>query len=1162
VSGFEFDRKYQARLCLTGCLLLVAVACRASDSPQERVDFFEKRIRPIFVDHCYDCHGVDEASGKLRLDTKAGWMRGGESGPTIVPGDPSASLLIKAVSYRDAKLKMPPPDEGGKLSEQEIKDLITWVRQGAVDPRTGGVVLSPIDVAARDHWAFQKVKRPKIEPGKHPVDFLIDRQLRANGFVATESADLRTLIRRATYDLLGLPPTAEQLSTPRDQFPKLIRELLASPRYGERWARHWLDVARYSDAKDGVLMYGDARIRPFAYTYRDYVIRAFNEDKPFDEFVREQLAADQMSLPADSPKLAAMGLLTLGRMFDNNRHDVIDDQIDVVTRTFQGLTVSCARCHDHKFDPVPTADYYSLYGVFASSGEPYKRPRIEEVSEPGKPFEKEYEQKLQEVFSVRKSHYETTLQTARSRTTDYFVKAATTEPDVSETAIFFLSLLPAQLRPQITWRWRQLIARRAFSDDPIFGPWHDLMEDPVLKPDVWRKRNIDQRIIDGLVAANPKNPEEIARAYGQIIAGVWGQKADLKKQLANVRAELSTLDGGAINLADIVGGGKGFGRGTRGHGINPATGKPTTGETGFIKIERPDELIPVVETRFIDGVFTPKSDTATVTSTGIKATGITPTTGTTWDYFKFGPSSGFTTNSIDGTDFSVTPNWMLSMHANKGITFDVQAMRSAFEFRSSRFKTLFGHGGAKEQSQLDFEVFLDGKSVLAARGFQAQQKGLAVDIQIPEGIRFLTLMVTEGGQGISHDQAILGNPRIVPDANQKPTESKRRRITELTKRDTEIQAAIQNLASLDGDPLAALLLSRESPVWFPIHDIYYYLSRKEKDAFRGLVNQLDAIAVKHKSAASRAMVMVDSEVLYDPVIFQRGDPGQRGAPVARQFLKTLSKEDRKPFSHGSGRLDLANAIASPDNPLTARVWVNRIWMHHFGNPLVENPSDFGLRTTRPVQHELLDFLAATLVENGWRTKPLHELIMTSQAWQRASRIPQDDQMAKQLESDSDNRFLWHAIRRRLDLEQMRDSMLAVSGRIDATMYGRPSLITDPENRRRTIYSFVERQNIPDIVQTFDFPTADTSAPRRVTTTVPQQALFAMNSVFVTKSAEALVERLDDGSVTQRTRRLYEIVLGREPSNGEVELATGFLKTNSWEQLAQVLLMTNELMFVD
>ena len=448
-----------------------AMACSRGRIERSGDRVFEKRVRPIFVDHCYECHGSDDPAGQLRLDTKAGWKRGGQGGPAVVPGDPSASLLIRAVSYHSEDLQMPPTDSGGKLTDRQIADLTHWIRQGAADPRTDAVVETDIERRARTHWAFQSITAPAIDQGKHPIDQLIDRKLAERGFSVSEPADMRTLIRRATFDLHGLPPTPEQLATPREQFSELIKELLSSPRYGERWGRHWLDVARYADAKDGVLMYGDARVRPFAYTYRDYVIRAFNDDKPFDQFIREQIAADQLGLPQDSPALAGMGLLTLGRMFDNNRHDVIDDQIDVVTRGFLGLTVSCARCHDHKFDPVPTADYYSLYGVFASSIEPLERPRIEPISDEGKAFEKEFGDKLAEVLTLRQQRYEEVTRTARDRVADYLVQAATTEPDIAETTIFFLSLLPEQLRPQITWRWRKLIARRAFPDDPIFGPW-------------------------------------------------------------------------------------------------------------------------------------------------------------------------------------------------------------------------------------------------------------------------------------------------------------------------------------------------------------------------------------------------------------------------------------------------------------------------------------------------------------------------------------------------------------------------------------------------------------------------------------------------------------------------------------------------------------------
>ncbi|MFM9116428.1 MAG: PSD1 and planctomycete cytochrome C domain-containing protein [Planctomycetota bacterium] len=885
-----------SRLFLAAMMLgAFSISPALAETDPQAAKFFEDRIRPLLVKHCYECHGADVAEGQLRLDTKSGWQRGGERGPAIVPGDPSASLLIRAVSYRDEKLQMPPQDSGGKLSPADLDALTTWIRQGAFDPRGGQKIVTNIEKAAASHWAFQPLAVPQLEAGTHPLDALVERQLRKQNFVPTAPADLRTLIRRATFDLVGLPPTERQLATSRENYPQLVQELLASPQYGERWGRHWLDVARYSDAKDGVLMYGDARIRPFAYTYRDYVIRAFNDDKPFDQFIREQLAADQLNLPADSPDLAALGLLTLGRMFDSNRHDVIDDQIDVVGRGLLGLSISCARCHDHKYDPVPTADYYSLYGVFASSMEPYDRPRIGPVTAAGQAFEDEFAAKLKEINDKQQSHYEETLKIARERTPDYLVHVATTEPDVAETTIFFLSLIPDQLRPQITKRWRQLIARRAFPDDPIFGPWHDLMREPVLKPDKWKAAGVDARIIDGLVAANPSTKADVAKAYGTIIREAW------------------------------------------------------------------------------------------------KAGG--------------------------------------------------------------------------------------------------------------------------------------------------------------------------NAAS-DADPLAALLIARDGPIWFPPRDVAFYLSRQPGDAYRGLLGQLDAIAVKHQDAAPRAMVVQDAEVLCDPVIFQRGDPSARGNPVPRRFLEILSKPERTAFQHGAGRLDLANAIASPTNPLTARVWVNRVWMHHFGEPLVANPSDFGLQTKRPVQLELLDFLAHYFIQNGWRTKPLHELILSSRVYQRASAVPDSDQMATQQPTDPRNTLLWRANRRRLDLEQMRDTLLGVTGELDPRRYGRPAVITDDANRRRTIYSFVERQNLPAIIQTFDFTNADTSTPRRGMTTVPQQALFALNSPFMLARADALAKQLSGIEAPQRVPRLFNLVLGREPSGTERDECDRFLATGSLEQLAQVLLMSNEFMFVD
>lgn len=1155
---------------------------QSSAVADEKLDFFEEKIRPIFVNHCFDCHGDGENEGQLSLDSKAGWQRGGERGPAILPGDPAASLLFQVVRHADPKLRMPPVDGGEPLTKSQIADLSQWIRDGAVDPRAGQVI-KPIDEQAKRHWAFQKIRKPALPPPNHkaigkgnlksvrvnpvnPVDYLIDELIEQKGFVVAPKADSATLARRATLDLIGLPPTTNQQASAIRDYENFIDQLLDSPQYGERWGRHWLDVARYSDAKDGVLMYGDARIRPFAYTYRDYVIRAFNEDKPFDQFVKEQLAADQMNLPTNSPNLAAMGFLTLGRMFDNNPHDVIDDRIDVVSRGLLGLTASCARCHDHKFDPIPTADYYSLYGVFASSQEPLDRPRIGPLTEAGRQHETEFENKLKEIYNTRNAHYRDALIEVRAKTPDYLVQVATTEPDYAETAIFFLSLIPGQLRPNITHLWRTLIAKRAFPDDPIFGPWHDLMQGQKLQPAEWKRRGVDPRIIAGLAQANPQTPREIALAYGKIILGVANQGDELKNRLAEIKANISILQSESINLASVVAGTNGLGTPVPGNGINPFDGKPTTGATGFIDITRHDVLIPVPSNEFVDGVFVPKSNAATITTTGIKVDDLLASSGKTWDYFKSGISSGSTENQIDGVDYSKSPNSVLAIHANKGITFDLKKMREAHHFSDCRLQGVFGNNGASGQSQLDFSIYVDGKRVLHLKDFPAQAKGHQVDLKLSESARFLTLVTTEGKQGISHDQAVFGNPRVVM-IDRKINPQRKLAVAKLKKEQGQLESQLQSLPKRNDDPIAKLLFASDSPAWFPKSKVDNYLSRQKKDSFRGLIGQLDGISVRHPMAVPRAMTLEDKETLFEPVIFQRGDPGQKGNPVPRQFLQILSQGKPTAFLNGSGRLELAEKIASPDNPLTARVWVNRVWLHHFGEPLVENPSDFGLRTAQPIHHKLLDYLAGYLIESGWKTKKLHKLIMTSKVYQRSSKLTDapdvSEQLAKQSELDPGNRYFWKANRRRMDLEQMRDSMLFVSKSLDEGMFGRPTLITDQNNRRRTIYAFVERQNLPAIVQTFDFASADASVAKRVITTVPQQALFAMNSEFVHSRANELATTAEQESdVSKKIDQLYMTVLGRLPSREDLKMATEFLESNQTSELAHVLLMTNEFTFID
>jgi len=347
-----------------------------------QIEFFEKHVRPVLAEHCYSCHGSKKQNAGLRLDTTAGLRAGGDSGPVIIPGQPEKSLLIRAVR-RETDSPMPPKQA---LPPTAVAALTQWVQDGAALPpdRTESTAGDP-----RQHWAFRPVQEPPVPNPPDPhgrlrtdIDRFVAARLQPLGWSLAPPADRRTLIRRAYFDLIGLPPTAEEIEAfERDPDPqaweKLIDRLLASPHFGERWARYWLDLARYADTKGYV--FTEDRNYPFAYTYRDYVIRSFNEDKPYDRFLIEQIAADQLDLGQDKRPLAALGFLTLGRRFLNNIHDIIDDRIDVLCRTTMGLTVNCARCHDHKYDPITMADYYGLYGVFASTHEPKDLPLIEEV---------------------------------------------------------------------------------------------------------------------------------------------------------------------------------------------------------------------------------------------------------------------------------------------------------------------------------------------------------------------------------------------------------------------------------------------------------------------------------------------------------------------------------------------------------------------------------------------------------------------------------------------------------------------------------------------------------------------------------------------------------------------------------------------------------------
>ncbi len=365
---------------------------RADDAAQSGNEFFENKVRPILVKNCYKCHSsqAEKLKGNLSVEFRESLLKGGENGAAIVPGDPDKSLLIKAVRYTDADLQMPPHDK--KLPDDQIASLEEWVKMGAPDPRSAGKGLAAQNWGKnrRQHWAFQSIKKvavPELSETNwiaNPIDAFVLAKLQENNMKPNPPADKRTLIRRATYDLTGLPPTPEEAQafvddTSSDAFAKVVDRLLASPQYGERWGRIWLDTARYADTKGAINQNQDVPLYPYAWTYRDYVVKSFNDDKPFNRFVLEQLAADKLPAGKDSSQLAALGFLALGPRFNDNKNDIINDRIDVVCKGMLGLTVTCARCHDHKFDPIPTQDYYSLRGIFDSCIEPAQEPPLAPV---------------------------------------------------------------------------------------------------------------------------------------------------------------------------------------------------------------------------------------------------------------------------------------------------------------------------------------------------------------------------------------------------------------------------------------------------------------------------------------------------------------------------------------------------------------------------------------------------------------------------------------------------------------------------------------------------------------------------------------------------------------------------------------------------------------
>ena len=905
---------------------------------------FVRDVRPIFEKHCYECHGEKKQKSGFRLDVKAAAFKGGDNhGPDIVPGKASESPLLHFLTSDDEDEVMPPK---GKLAAAEIETLTRWIDEGANWP--DGVDFAKVE-DKRDHWAFKPLKvasalaeSMRLKPQPLSIDAFIDAKLAEHGLTRSPAAEPIAWLRRVTFDLTGLPPTPEEVEAflKKPDHASTVDRLLASPRYGERWAQHWLDVVRYADTHG----FEVNTERPHAWPYRDYVIRAFNADTPYDRFIKEQIVGDSMGVDEATGFLVTASVLLPGQIGKDApsirlaRQDSLDEMVTNIGQTFLGLSVGCARCHDHKFDPISAKDYYAMQALVA--GVEYA----------------DRELRTPEALARKKE-----AATARQRDA--------------------------------------LITQRLTQLSPMARPGK---KEGVQRPTVRATMNIDR-----IAPVRTKRVRFTIRETNS---------------LEPCMDELEIFSTAGVNVALASAGAK----------------LKTSGD----KISRNRH-----EPAFIhDGRY--------------------------------------------GNERS----WM-SSEKGKGwveIEFAREEEISHIAWSRDRLEKLV------DRVALDY----------------------AIEIGHDKG----WLLVADASDRRPHQLGLGAGPEFV----------------------------------------------------------FEGLPETEAKEIRGLLNERGSLLAKMKAGEQGQLAFAGTFREPDDIhLLNRGDPEQPKESVVPAVLSALGEvklSDATPELQR--RQALADWIASPQNPLTARVMVNRIWQGHFGTGLVATPSDFGRMGMKPTHPELLDWLAGEFIRSGWSVKHLHRLIALSGTYGQSSfGFSRTDAAKAATTLDSESRLLWRFPSRRIEGETLRDSMLAVSGKLNFTMYGRGFDLFDkrgglsgfkpvetfkPENQRRMIYAHKVRREPETVFGAFDCPDAGQSTALRRASTTPIQALNLFNSRFTLEHANAFAERVRREAgvdAAAQVRRAYELALCRKPNAAELHDALPLVKQHGAAVLCRALFNSNEFLFI-
>jgi Protein of unknown function (DUF1553)/Protein of unknown function (DUF1549)/Planctomycete cytochrome C/Concanavalin A-like lectin/glucanases superfamily len=1126
--------------------------------------FFETDVRPLLVDRCWSCHGDAKApKGGLRLTSREGVLQGGDGGPAAVAGKPDESPLIRAVRYLDEP-RMPPKV---KLKDREIEILSRWVAMGLPWPGTKPTTPLPtpgdgegrFTDEQRRFWSFQPIKAvpaPKVrEAGwsRSSIDRFILATLEEKGFRPAAPADKRTLIRRATFDLIGLPPSPEEVEAflvdgSEEAFARVVDRLLGSPGYGERWGRHWLDVVRYADARDLIQLPPESDFRE-VWRYRDWVVSAFNRDLPYPEFLRHQIAGDLLP-PTERGGINADGLVATGMLAladfvpgdvdkDQMIADYVNDEVDLIGRTFLGLSLACARCHDHKFDPISTEDYYALAGIFFSTRLvpgplPGNTPLIRVPLLP--PIEVAKIQAQDAADARRRTELERLIPDAADREYVVFLNGIL----LKETARYLVAACDVRGRPPESRNETIELAKRRGLDEKILAGWVDYLERVESQPLIARHSTVRD------AASGQLTGPALERFAGELQSAIV-DRASSAETIASANASLARSCLIQLRADDP-------------HLVTSAEGRVSLwpGRSGLPSDARAvgKDVGPTRVEAMIDGHAKTvlRFDAQALMETPRRA----PPTGSLFVVFRTSETGGGSQRLVGWEDSDVGKHGL-------GLMVDPTGPLQAILRDKGRSGDLIDPVRA-EGFEVACVTWGSGGTALYRNGATVAGKGIEAVSSDP-GIAALHI----GGPGSGSGARFRGDLAEIR-VYDRPLDEAERHLVEAELRDTWFKASGPNRP--DRDLLAELheeLSSSRGPFWISAEQRTSTLPEASRARLLAMTRELDELKKKSPREIPRAVAVQDGgppgtrhEGFKDVQVFLRGNPRKLGKTVPRGFPRISMGEHREPITEGSGRRQLADWLARRDHPLTARVMVNRIWQHHFGEGLVRTPNDFGTRGERPTHPELLDHLAARFMDSGWSIKAMHRLIMMSSAYQQGGRAV-DGLVAL----DPENRLLGRMNRRRLDAEAIRDSLLFVAGRLDTTSGGTAFL--DLGVPRRTLYLSSARTgaSTSDFGRLFDRADPGSIVDRRGQSIVAPQALFFMNDPFVADQARALAARVmreEAGDDRARIHRLYAIALSRPPTQAEIDLGLRMLAPDGegdpLERYCLIVLGSNEFICLD